>query len=263
EEENEEELEEYLSKELKKYSSMDLEVFTSGFSQLIRANGLEEEYIGIFPDGIKVAIEKEEESELLLKLYEEKCPPGGENSVIIYTTTIDQRMKRSFKESNDVRAILRTHQIVMIERDVYGDVDYEEEIIDVMGKMQIIPILFVKGRFIGEADEVKRLEGKVYSLWTERNAPRFRSICTPKEALSANCLMEVREFLQARIKEPQDIVRNRVLLENIHLHMSYKPVKVNGSLLELASIWLILMEHSVILKQGIVYLLGITMGEFG
>ncbi|PIA38382.1 hypothetical protein AQUCO_02800225v1 [Aquilegia coerulea] len=84
-------------------------------------------------------VEEEEESESMLELYEKKCPPGGENSVIIYTTTIE-RMKRSFKESNYVRKILQSHHIKMIERD--------------------IPVLFVKGRLIGAADEVQKLEAE-------------------------------------------------------------------------------------------------------
>ncbi|PIA38384.1 hypothetical protein AQUCO_02800227v1 [Aquilegia coerulea] len=94
----------------------------------------------------------------ILKQYEQKYPPEGENPVIIYTTTIEQ-MKRPFKESNDVRSILRSHKIKMVERDVYGDIDYEEELVDVLGKL-MIPAVFVEGRLIGGAKEVKSLEAE-------------------------------------------------------------------------------------------------------
>ncbi|PIA38383.1 hypothetical protein AQUCO_02800226v1 [Aquilegia coerulea] len=109
--------------------------------------------------GIPTEDDEAKKSSELLQLFEEKCPPGGEKSVIIYTTTIE-RMRRPFEESNNVRAILLSHQIKMIERDVWGDdQDYEDELVDVLGKI-LVPVLFVKGRFIGAADEVNKLEAE-------------------------------------------------------------------------------------------------------
>ncbi|KAF5198315.1 hypothetical protein FRX31_012098 [Thalictrum thalictroides] len=46
----------------------------------------------------------------------------------------------------------------------------------------------------------------VYFLWTERNARRFRNISSTKEALAANCLKEIREYLQVHIINGKEVV---------------------------------------------------------
>ncbi|KAF5193997.1 Pr5-like receptor kinase [Thalictrum thalictroides] len=102
----------------------------------------------------------------ILNQFEKKCPPQGENSVIMYTTTIEQ-MKRPFKESNEVRSILRSHNIQIIERDVWGaDFNYDDELKDLVGGIDT-PVVFVEGRLIGGAKEVKTLEveGKLKILF--------------------------------------------------------------------------------------------------
>ncbi|KAF9623552.1 hypothetical protein IFM89_003342, partial [Coptis chinensis] len=104
----------------------------------------------------KVSISpKPRSSESLLKSLEKRCPPGGGNSVIVYTTTGGNR--EPFKDSNKVRSVLQSHYIQMFERDIFNDALFREQLKELMGYIKV-PLLFVKGRLVGGADEVSEME---------------------------------------------------------------------------------------------------------
>ncbi|KAL5721256.1 hypothetical protein ACHQM5_013838 [Ranunculus cassubicifolius] len=116
---------------------------------------------------LKARNSKAKEAELMLELFERKCPNAGENAVIIYTTTL-RGIRRTFEDCNIVRSIVESHQIQMFERDISMDSGYREELRVIMGKKDInVPVLFVKGRLIGGADVVQKLEeeGKLAVLF--------------------------------------------------------------------------------------------------
>uniref|UniRef100_A0A5B7B6W0 Glutaredoxin domain-containing protein n=1 Tax=Davidia involucrata TaxID=16924 RepID=A0A5B7B6W0_DAVIN len=96
------------------------------------------------------------DSESILELFEKKCPPGGENAVVIYTTTL-RGIRKTFEDCNTARSITESHHIQMFERDVSMDSGFKEELRGLMGKVKV-PLVFVKGRLIGGADEMVRLE---------------------------------------------------------------------------------------------------------
>lgn len=98
------------------------------------------------------------DSESFLQLFEKKCPPGGENSVVIYTTTL-RGIRRTFENCNIVRSILESHLVHLFERDISMDSGFKEELRRLMGSKEVkVPLLFVKGRLIGGSDEVLKLE---------------------------------------------------------------------------------------------------------
>ncbi|KAF9623551.1 hypothetical protein IFM89_003341 [Coptis chinensis] len=98
---------------------------------------------------------KPKSSESLLESLNKRCPPGGGNSVIVYTTTGGNR--KPFKDSNKIRSLLHSHYIQMFERDIFTDAVSREQLKELMGYIKV-PLLFVKGRLVGGADEVTNME---------------------------------------------------------------------------------------------------------
>ncbi|XP_043698626.1 uncharacterized protein At3g28850-like [Telopea speciosissima] len=128
----------------------------------------------VFPE---TKIHKALDSESMLEPFEKKCPPGGENAVVIYTTTL-RGIRKTFEDCNNVRSVIECHHIHMIERDISMDSGFREELRRLMGKKDVrVPVVFVKGRLIGGADEVVKMEeeGKLGVLF--RGIPRALAGC--------------------------------------------------------------------------------------
>jgi glutaredoxin domain-containing cysteine-rich protein 1 len=105
--------------------------------------------------------------ESILQSFEQKCPPGGENKVVIYTTTL-RGIRKTFEDCNTARSIIESHHIHIVERDVSMDSGFKEELRRLMGTKEVkVPLVFVKGRLIGGADQVVKLEeeGKLEILF--------------------------------------------------------------------------------------------------
>ncbi|KAG6392619.1 hypothetical protein SASPL_146843 [Salvia splendens] len=102
-------------------------------------------------------------SNTLLESYKKKCPPGGENAVVIYTTTL-RGIRKTFEECNVARSTIESRNVEVIERDVSMHSAFKEEVRVLMGSKEVrVPLVFVKGRLIGGAEEMVRLdeEGKL------------------------------------------------------------------------------------------------------
>uniref|UniRef100_A0A0D9ZKH7 Glutaredoxin domain-containing protein n=1 Tax=Oryza glumipatula TaxID=40148 RepID=A0A0D9ZKH7_9ORYZ len=108
---------------------------------------------------------------------EGKCPPGGADAVVLYTTTL-RGIRRTFEECNAVRAAIEAHDVKVIERDVSMDSGYREELRLLLGGREVrVPAVFVRGRHVGGAAEVTKLEeeGKLKALL--QGLPRARVWC--------------------------------------------------------------------------------------
>ncbi|KAJ4905865.1 Glutaredoxin family protein [Raphanus sativus] len=109
----------------------------------------------------------------LSERFERICPPGGENRVVIYTTSL-RGVRRTFEECNAVRSAVEGSGVVICERDVSMDRGFREELTTLMAKRisnsngngngngngeasALPPRVFVKGMYIGGAEEVLRL----------------------------------------------------------------------------------------------------------
>ncbi|XP_068660297.1 uncharacterized protein At3g28850-like [Aristolochia californica] len=101
---------------------------------------------------------RSQSSDYVLESFEMKCPPGGENAVIIYTTTL-RGIRKTFEDCNRVRSAIEAYDVRMIERDISMHSGFKEELRVLMGGNSMrVPAVFVKGRLIGGADEVIKLE---------------------------------------------------------------------------------------------------------
>ncbi|KAG6536030.1 uncharacterized protein LOC122022398 [Zingiber officinale] len=94
----------------------------------------------------------------LLQSYERKCPEGGENSVVLYTTTL-RGIRKTFEDCNTVRSLIESYGVGIVERDISMDCGYREELRMLMRKKEVkVPMVFIKGRYIGGLEEIARLE---------------------------------------------------------------------------------------------------------
>ncbi|KAK6129940.1 hypothetical protein DH2020_036334 [Rehmannia glutinosa] len=85
--------------------------------------------------------------------FEEICPPGGADTVVVYTTSLGG-VRRTYEDCNRVRQLMETHQVVFDERDVALDGGFLTELRGLLGEGAGVPRVFVKGRYIGGAEEV-------------------------------------------------------------------------------------------------------------
>lgn len=104
-----------------------------------------------------------------------RYPPGGEDAAVVYTTSLTANRK-VFDRCRDVISILRAHQVKLIERDLYFEGKYKEELKDILGEIQL-PAVFVDLRYIGGAEEVIRMEeeDKLILLFEEVNREKGKS----------------------------------------------------------------------------------------
>eukprot|EP00250_Pteridium_aquilinum_P003279 c13601_g1_i1 orf=151-2037(+) len=110
----------------------------------------------------KVApIDKDDvKSKAVLASYDMKCPPRGEGKVVLYFTSL-RGIRKTYEDCCNLRLILRGLGVQVDERDVWMHSTFKNELIDVLNGMSKdmpqVPQLFIKGRYIGGAEEVKQL----------------------------------------------------------------------------------------------------------
>lgn len=88
-----------------------------------------------------------------LSEFPENCPPGGAETVVLYTTSL-RGVRRTFEDCNRVKSVLELQQVVVDERDVALHGEFLKELKELLGDEATVPRMFVKGRYIGGADEV-------------------------------------------------------------------------------------------------------------
>ncbi|KAK4748710.1 hypothetical protein SAY87_015296 [Trapa incisa] len=104
-----------------------------------------------------------------LEKFELLCPPNGENRVVLYTTSL-RGVRTTFEACNSVRSAIEGLGVAVCERDVSMHSGFREELRELMrGKpkeMLVPPRAFVRGRYIGGAEEVLRIaeEGELTGL---------------------------------------------------------------------------------------------------
>lgn len=100
-----------------------------------------------------------------LSEFEWRCPPGGEEAAVLYTTTL-HGIRKTFEDCNNVRDILKGFNVGFHERDVSMHATYRNELRELLGGRVSVPSMFIKGRYIGGVDDAVRLheEGKLSAL---------------------------------------------------------------------------------------------------
>ncbi|KAF1879187.1 hypothetical protein Lal_00047860 [Lupinus albus] len=101
-----------------------------------------------------------------LVLFEEKCPPGGDGTVIFYTTTL-RGIRKTFEDCNKIRFLLQSFKVVYFERDISMHKEFKDELWSTLDVKIVPPRLFIKGRYIGGVEEVLSLheQGKLKKLF--------------------------------------------------------------------------------------------------
>ncbi|KAJ7562677.1 hypothetical protein O6H91_03G080000 [Diphasiastrum complanatum] len=93
-----------------------------------------------------------------LEQFEYNCPPGGLDSVVLYFTSL-QAIRKTFDDCKIVRLLLQGFQIKVDERDVAMHRAFKVELQDFLRLSPVnqVPRLFIKGRYVGGAEEVVNL----------------------------------------------------------------------------------------------------------
>ncbi|KAG6477132.1 uncharacterized protein At3g28850-like [Zingiber officinale] len=158
------------------------------------------------------------DSALFLHSYEEKCPPGGKNKVVFYSTTL-RGIRKTFENCNAVRSALESHRVQIGERDISMDSGYREELRSLMGSKELsIPVVFVKGRLIGGAEEVLKLEeeGKLGPLLEE--LPRVTVACEACAGVRFIMCMDCRGSCKVLDEEQKKMAKCKECNENGLIH---------------------------------------------
>ncbi|KAH0457805.1 hypothetical protein IEQ34_013120 [Dendrobium chrysotoxum] len=143
-----------------------------------------EDYLRVYEQS-KQFEEKEEKEEVkppikipkikdLLKVFDEKNPPGGIGTVIFYSTSL-RGVRKTFEGCSAIRYLLESSKVLFYERDVSMHQEFREELKRLLGFGAIPPRLFIDGRYIGGAEEVLGLheQGKLMPVLKEM--PRDQS----------------------------------------------------------------------------------------
>ena len=117
----------------------------------------------------------------MLRDFPARCPPGGDEAVVLYTTTL-RGIRKTFEDCNDVRALLDNLAVAFQERDVSMDRGLREQLWAATGEKAVPPRLFVRGHDLGGAAQVLALheDGRLTSLL------QLPSLAPPEAAVSSN-----------------------------------------------------------------------------
>ncbi|CAH9122049.1 unnamed protein product [Cuscuta epithymum] len=138
----------------------------SGFFPFSEIDSIEEEE---GKDEPPAKVRKMEGKAISLLDFEEKCPPGGSDSVIVYTTGL-RGVPKTYEDCQNMILLLENFRVLFFERDILIHSEFKEELWRMLGqenKMKLIPPrLFIRGRYIGGAEEVFALheQGKLRPL---------------------------------------------------------------------------------------------------
>ncbi|KAG6478185.1 hypothetical protein ZIOFF_061618 [Zingiber officinale] len=156
------------------------------------------------------------DSALLLQSFDEMCPPGGKNTVVFYSTTL-RGIRKTFEHCNAVRSALESHRVQFMERDISMDSGYREEVRSLMGAKEVsIPMVFVKGRLVGGAEEVLKLEeeGKLGLLLNE--LPRVTTVCEACAGVRFVMCMDCNGSCKVLDEEQKKTVKCQACNENVN-----------------------------------------------
>ncbi|EPS73665.1 hypothetical protein M569_01091, partial [Genlisea aurea] len=90
---------------------------------------------------------------------ENGCPPGGEDTLVLYTTSI-RGIRKTHEDCNRIRVLFDSFKVAYAERDVSMHMEYRDELWKVLGGRHAPPRVFLRGRYIGGAEEVLSLHEK-------------------------------------------------------------------------------------------------------
>ncbi|XP_062086502.1 uncharacterized protein At5g39865 [Humulus lupulus] len=97
------------------------------------------------------------------KLHDHSPPPpvisipGAEKRIVVYFTSL-RVVRSTFEDCRAVRSILRGFRVSIDERDLSMDSSFLAELQQILGQRKLtLPRVFIGGRYVGGADEVRQL----------------------------------------------------------------------------------------------------------
>lgn len=78
---------------------------------------------------------------------------ASDSSVVLYTTSL-RGIRKTFEDCKTIKFLLGSFRVVYSERDVSMHMEYREELWGILGGRVVPPRLFVRGKYVGGADEV-------------------------------------------------------------------------------------------------------------
>lgn len=83
--------------------------------------------------------------------------PGSEDRVVVYCTSL-RGIRKTYEDCCSVRMILRGFRVAVDERDISMDSSYRKELENVLGgKAVTLPQVFIRGKHVGNAEELKQM----------------------------------------------------------------------------------------------------------
>ena len=104
--------------------------------------------------------------------------PGADQRIILYFTSL-RVVRKTFEDCRAVRSILRGFHVPIDERDLSMDCQFMDELQGILGCNKLtMPVVFIAGRYIGGAEEIRQLHesGELKKL-VERLPVVDRSVC--------------------------------------------------------------------------------------
>ncbi|KAL2501828.1 Glutaredoxin family protein [Forsythia ovata] len=82
---------------------------------------------------------------------------GAEDRIVLYYTSL-RGIRKTYEDCCAVRVIFRGFRVCLDERDLSMDLSYRNELKDALkGKAIVLPQVFIRGKYIGGAEEIKQL----------------------------------------------------------------------------------------------------------
>ena len=83
--------------------------------------------------------------------------PGTEDRIVFYCTSL-RGIRKTYEDCCSVRMILRCFRVAVDERDISMDSSYRKELQNLLGgKAVTLPQVFIRGKHVGNAEELKKL----------------------------------------------------------------------------------------------------------
>ncbi|OMO75934.1 Glutaredoxin [Corchorus olitorius] len=83
--------------------------------------------------------------------------PNADQRVVVYLTSL-RVVRKTYEDCKAVRSILRGFRVPIDERDLSLDSDFLDELQEIIGKRSFtLPLVFIGGRYIGGAEEIRQL----------------------------------------------------------------------------------------------------------